>query len=64
MRMFSLQKMAMAFTLLFFACLCSFVSPDAQGDAFSYFSTAILLLSFLVSFLVISELVQVEDLTL
>jgi hypothetical protein len=31
--MFSLQKMAMAFTLLFFACLCSFVSPDAQGDA-------------------------------
>ncbi|CAL9229819.1 unnamed protein product [Arabidopsis halleri] len=33
MRMISLQKMAMAFTVLVFASLCSFVSPDAQGDA-------------------------------
>lgn len=39
--MFSLQKMAMAFAVLVFTCLCSFVSPDAQGDAFSYLSTAI-----------------------
>lgn len=46
MRKFSLQKMAMAFTVLVFASLCSFVSPDAQGDAFSYLSTAIFLLSF------------------